>query len=393
MVVTFDFDQQIDRTNTGSVKFDARGKVFGTEDVLPMWVADTDFAAPDEVVQALIARAGHPVYGYSLFPDTLYEAMIDWYAQRHDWHIERDWIMLAPGVVPSLHAVALAFAAEGEGIIIQPPVYPPFFSAASKTARRLVINPLVRVDGEYRMDLDHLEECASQARILALCSPHNPVGRVWREDELRALLEIARRHDLLILSDDIHCDLTFAGHPHRMLATLAGEDDRIITAVAPSKTFNIAGMGLSALVVPDPEHRQLLQRTFERMHMEPANPFSIVAFEAAYRHGGPWLDALLDYLQGNVELACAFLADQVPELRVDRPEGTYLLWLDCRALGLGDAQLKEFFIREGRVGMNPGSSFGDAGSGYMRLNIGTRRAVVEQALERIARAVRIRLRG
>jgi len=393
MVVTFDFDQQIDRTNTGSVKFDARGKVFGTEDVLPMWVADTDFAAPDEVVQALIARAGHPVYGYSLFPDTLYEAMIDWYAQRHDWHIERDWIMLAPGVVPSLHAVALAFAAEGEGIIIQPPVYPPFFSAASKTARRLVINPLVRVDGEYRMDLDHLEECASQARILALCSPHNPVGRVWREDELRALLEIARRHDLLILSDDIHCDLTFAGHPHRMLATLAGEADRIITAVAPSKSFNIAGMGLSALVVPDPEHRQMLQRVFERMHMEPANPFSIVAFEAAYRHGGPWLDALLDYLQGNVDLACAFLADQVPELRVDRPEGTYLLWLDCRALGLGDAQLKEFFIREGRVGMNPGSSFGDAGSGYMRLNIGTRRAVVEQALERIARAVRTRLRG
>ena len=393
MVVTFDFDQQIDRTNTGSVKFDARGKVFGTEDVLPMWVADTDFAAPDEVVQALIARAGHPVYGYSLFPDTLYEAMIDWYAQRHDWHIERDWLMLAPGVVPSLHAVALAFAAEGEGIIIQPPVYPPFFSAASKTARRLVINPLVRVDGEYRMDLDHLEECASQARILALCSPHNPVGRVWREDELRALLEIARRHDLLILSDDIHCDLTFAGHPHRMLATLAGEADRIITAVAPSKSFNIAGMGLSALVVPDPEHRQMLQRVFERMHMEPANPFSIVAFEAAYRHGGPWLDALLDYLQGNVDLACAFLADQVPELRVDRPEGTYLLWLDCRALGLGDAQLKEFFIREARVGMNPGSSFGDAGSGYMRLNIGTRRAVVEQALERIARAVRTRLRG
>ena len=393
MVVTFDFDQQIDRTNTGSVKFDARGKVFGTEDVLPMWVADTDFAAPDEVVQALIARAGHPVYGYSLFPDTLYEAMIDWYAQRHDWHIERDWIMLAPGVVPSLHAVALAFAAEGEGIIIQPPVYPPFFSAASKTARRLVINPLVRVDGEYRMDLDHLEECASQARILALCSPHNPVGRVWREDELRALLEIARRHDLLILSDDIHCDLTFAGHPHRILATLAGEADRIITAVAPSKSFNIAGMGLSALVVPDPEHRQMLQRVFERMHMEPANPFSIVAFEAAYRHGGPWLDALLDYLKGNVDLACAFLADQVPELRVDRPEGTYLLWLDCRALGLGDAQLKEFFIREARVGMNPGSSFGDAGSGYMRLNIGTRRAVVEQALERIARAVRTRLRG
>lgn len=388
--VTFDFDQQIDRYNTGSVKFDARRNVFGTDDVLPMWVADTDFAAPPDVVQALVARAAHPVYGYSLFPDTLYQAMIDWYAQRHDWHIERDWIMLAPGVVPSLHAVALAFAEQGEGIIVQPPVYPPFFAAASKTDRRLVINPLVRVDGEYRMDLDHLEHCAGQARILALCSPHNPVGRVWREDELRALLEIARRHNLLILSDDIHCDLTFPGHRHRMLASLAGEDDRIITAVAPSKTFNIAGMGLSALVVPDPAHRKVLKHTFERMHVEPANPFSIVAFEAAYRHGGPWLDALLEYLQGNVELACSYLADQVPEIRVDRPDGTYLLWLDCTAMGLGDAQLKDFFIREARVGMNPGSSFGAAGNGFMRLNIGTPRAVVQQALERIAGAVRAR---
>lgn len=385
--MTFDFDQQIDRSNTGSVKFDARGKVFGTEDVLPMWVADTDFAAPDEVVQALVARARHPVYGYTLFPDSLYQAMIDWYGRRHDWHMERDWIMLAPGVVPSLHAIALAFAEEGEGIIVQPPVYPPFFAAATKTGRRLVPNPLVRVGGEYRMDFDHLEQCASQARVLALCSPHNPVGRVWREDELRALLAIARRHDLLILSDDIHCDLTFPGHRHCMLASLANEGDQVITAVAPSKSFNIAGMGLSALVVPDPAHRQVLQRVFERMHLEPANPFSIVAFEAAYRHGGPWLDALLEYLQENVRLACDYLAEHAPEIHVDRPDGTYLLWLDCSRLGMDDAQLKEFFIREARVGMNPGASFGVAGSGYMRLNIGTRRAVVQEALERIARAL------
>jgi cystathionine beta-lyase len=388
--VIFDFDQQIDRSDTLSVKFDARRSVFGTEDVLPMWVADTDFAAPEEVVRALVARAAHPIYGYSLFPDTLYQAMIDWYAQRHDWHIERDWIMLAPGVVPSLHAVALTFAQEGEGIIVQPPVYPPFFAAASKTSRNLVINPLVRAGGEYRMDLEHLEQCAGQARVLALCSPHNPVGRVWREDELLAVLEIARCHDLLILSDDIHCDLTFPGHHHRMLATLAGEADRIITAVAPSKTFNIAGMGLSALVVPDAQQRNMLQRTFDRIHTEPANPFSIVAFEAAYRHGGPWLDALREYLHGNVELACEYLAEHVPEIRVDKPDGTYLLWLDCTRLGMSDAELKAFFIGEARVGMNPGTSFGAAGSGFMRLNIGTQRAVVQQALERIAQAVRAR---
>lgn len=387
-MVTTDFDQEIERRNTQSVKFDALQAVFGSEDVLPMWVADTDFAAPEAVTEALIDRARHPLYGYSLFPESLFQAMIDWFAQRHSWQIEREWIVLAPGVVPSLHAVAMAFAEEGEGIIVQPPVYPPFFSAASKTGRRLVANPLVRRDGEYQMDLEHLDRCASDARILALCSPHNPVGRVWRAEELEAVLAIARRHSLVILSDDIHCDLTFAGHPHTMLANLASEEDQIITAVAPSKTFNIAGMGLSALVVPNPVHRRALKQVFDAVHMEPTNPFSITAFEAAYRHGEQWLDELLIYLWGNVQLVDRYLREHIPQIRMDRPEGTYLLWLDCTRLGMSDAELKAFFIREARVGMNPGASFGEQGNGYMRLNIGTRRAVVQEALERIARAVK-----
>lgn len=387
-MVTTDFDQEIERRNTQSVKFDALQAVFGSEDVLPMWVADTDFAAPQAVTEALIDRARHPLYGYSLFPESLFQAVIDWFAQRHSWQIEREWIVLAPGVVPSLHAVAMAFAEEGEGIIVQPPVYPPFFSAASKTGRRLVANPLVRRDGEYQMDLEHLDRCASDARILALCSPHNPVGRVWRAEELEAVLAIARRHSLVILSDDIHCDLTFAGHPHTMLANLASEEDQIITAVAPSKTFNIAGMGLSALVVPNPVHRRALKQVFDAVHMEPTNPFSITAFEAAYRQGEQWLDELLIYLWGNVQLVDRYLREHIPQIRMDRPEGTYLLWLDCTRLGMSDAELKAFFIREARVGMNPGASFGEQGNGYMRLNIGTRRAVVQEALERIARAVK-----
>jgi cystathionine beta-lyase len=386
--VVTDFDQQFERSNTHSVKFDVLQSVFGSEDVLPMWVADTDFAAPDAVVQALLERARHPIYGYSLFPESLYQAMIDWFLQRHNWRIERDSILLTPGVVPSLHAVLMAFAAEGEGVIVQPPVYPPFFSAAAKTGRTLVVNPLVRCEDEYRIDFEHLERCASQARVLALCSPHNPVGRVWRGEELKKVLQIARRHNLVILSDDIHCDLTFAGHRHSMLASLATQEDQIITAVAPSKTFNIAGMGLSALIVPDPVHRQALKRTFEAMHMEPANPFSIAAFEAAYRYGGPWLDELLEYLQGNVQLVSRYLAEHAPEICMDQPEGTYLLWLDCSRLGLNDTELKTFFIHEARVGMNPGITFGEQGSGYMRLNIGTQRAVVQQALERISLAVR-----
>lgn len=389
--MSVDFDREIRREQTNAVKFDARRAVFGTEEVIPLWVADMDFAAPEAVTQALAERAQHPVYGYSLFPDSLYASMIDWFRLRHGWQIERDWILMAPGVVPSLHAAAMAFAAPGEAIIVQPPVYPPFFTSVTKTGRRLIENPLVMHDGEYRMDTAHLEQCARNgAKMLLLCSPHNPVGRVWREDELQAVLAIARRHGQLVLSDDIHCDLVYPGHRHHMLATLAGPDDALITAVAPSKTFNIPGLGLSALVVPDAGHRAALKRVFESLHMEQANPFSIAAFEAAYRHGGDWLDSLLAYLKGNRDFACDYLQQQVPEIRATLPEGTYLLWLDCRALGLADEALRSFFVRQAGLGLNPGISFGSGGSGFMRLNLGTRRTLLRQALAQLRTAVRNR---
>ncbi|MFP5382714.1 MAG: MalY/PatB family protein [Gammaproteobacteria bacterium] len=387
--MSVDFDREIDREQTNSVKFDARRAVFGSADVIPLWVADMDFAAPPAVTEALAERARHPVYGYSLFPESLHDALIDWFRVRHNWAIQREWILMAPGVVPSLHAAALAFAAPGEGIIVQPPVYPPFFTAVAKTGRRVIENPLVVQDSEYCMDLAHLEQCARDgAKVLLLCSPHNPVGRVWREDELQALLAIARRHRLLVLSDDIHADLVYPGQRHRMLATLAGADDAVITAIAPSKSFNIPGLGLSALVVPDAAQRAALKRVFESVHMEQANPFSIVAFEAAYRHGGPWLDGLLAYLQGNLGFTRDFLARHVPEIRPLAPEGTYLLWLDCRALGLDDEALRAFFVQQAGLGLNPGVSFGTGGNGHMRLNLGTRRALLQQALAQLHTAVR-----
>jgi cysteine-S-conjugate beta-lyase len=384
----FDFDQPIAREGTSSVKYDRREAVFGTADVLPLWVADMDFAAPPAVTQALIERASHPVYGYSFFPEGLYRAMIDWFGRRHGWHIERDWVVIAPGVVPSLHAACMAFAAPGEGVIIQSPVYPPFFAAASKTGRRLLENPLYVRDGTYRMDLDHLRACARQgARLLLLCSPHNPVGRVWTVEELSAVLDIAREFELVVFSDDIHCDLVFSGHRHRMLAALAQPGDRVITAVAPSKTFNVPGMGLSALVAADATDRRALQLAFDAMHMEQANPFSLTAFEVAYRQGEAWLDSLLRYLEDNARMVCEFIAEQIPLIRTRMPEATYLMWLDCSALQMSDAQLKTFFIREARLGLNPGLSFGPTGSGFMRLNIGTRRALLRQALEQLAEAV------
>lgn len=383
-----DFDQPLDRSATQSVKFDARQAVFGRDDVIPLWVADMDFATAPAVTEALLARAAHPVLGYSLFPESLYQSMIDWFARRHGWQIERDWIVMAPGVVPSMHAAALAFAAEGEGVIIQPPVYPPFFSSVEKTGRKVLVNPLRCDNGRYSMDLEQLDSCAAQgARMLMLCSPHNPVGRVWQEDELRALLAVVRKHDLLVLSDDIHCDLVFPGQQHSMLAKLAEPGDRIITAVAPSKTFNIPGLGLSAMVIPDPQLRSKLRAVFDRLHMEQANPFSIVAFEAAYRHGEAWLDALLGYLIENIRFVRGYLAEHLPQIHCAEPEGTYLLWLDCRGLGLSDAELKRFFVREAGLGLNPGVSFGQQGSGFMRLNIATQRAVLAEAMSKLRLAV------
>lgn len=388
-----DFDRSLSRAGTDSVKWDGRRGYFGTEDVLPLWVADMDFAAPEAVPRALAQRAAHPVYGYTLFPDSAFEALMAWLRARHGWSIERDWILLVPGVVPSLHAAVLAFAEAGEGVIVQPPVYFPFFSAVTTLGRRVIENPLRLRDGRYEMDFDHLARCAAEpdARLLLLCSPHNPVGRVWREDELREVLRICRQHGLVVLSDEIHHDLVYPEWRHRPLASLAEAGDGLVTAVAPSKTFNIPGLGLSALVVPDPALRGKLHRAFDLLHVTGANPFSITAFEAAYREGGPWLDALLAYLADTRDAVMAYLAGHAPGIRAIAPEGTYLLWLDCRELcrtrGLDDAGLKRFFVEQARVGLNPGTVFGTGGSGFMRLNLGAPRAQVMAALAQIGDAL------
>ncbi|WP_417568218.1 MalY/PatB family protein [Marinobacter sp.] len=391
------FDQLVARENTCSVKFDARLAVFGRDDVIPVWVADMDFAAPEAVTRALSERAAHPVYGYTLFPDSLYQSIIDWFADRHGWEIQREWILMAPGVVPSLNAACMAYAEPGEGVIIQPPVYPPFFSSVRHSGRKVIENPLVPEDpdtgdpGHYRMDLNHLEQCAarSDARILLLCSPHNPVGRVWSDEELRAVLAIARQYQLVVVSDEIHCDLGYRDKPrHTMLANLAGPEDALVMAVAPSKTFNMPGLGLSALVIPDADRRSAIKAVFESMHLPQCNPFSVAGFEAGYRHGGPWLDDLMAYLQANRDYVVEVVSRRLPGIRVSAPEGTYLMWLDCRGLDLDDVGLKRFFVRDAGVGMNPGVSFGHQGSGFMRLNIGCPRAVLEEVLDRIETALK-----
>ena len=386
--MSFDFETLIPREGTASVKWDGREGYFGSADPLPMWVADMDFAVPEAVSRAVMARAAHPVFGYTQATDSLYESLMDWMRKRHGFEVERDWIILSPGVVPSLHAAVIAFAQPGAGVIVQPPVYFPFFSAVTETDRKLILNPLRLENGRYRMDLEHLEQCAAQgAHLLLLCTPHNPVGRVWSKQELHAVLDIARRHDLVILSEEIHHDLLFPGASHTPLQVLAGEGGEIVTAVAPSKTFNIPGLGLSALIVPNPKHRMALRKAFELLHLGASNPFSLVAFEAAYREGEEWLEALLVYLTQTRDFVAQYLASQLPQIKLIQPEGTYLLWLDCRELGMNDIELKKFFIHQAKVGMNPGPVFGDGGSGFMRMNIGTSRLVVAEALERIRGAL------
>lgn len=386
MSSNFDFDLEINRDGTSSTKYDGRYGMFGRRDVIPAWVADMDFAAPPAVTQALIQRAAHPVYGYTMFPESLYEALIAWIKHRYQWNIQRDWIVMCPGVVPSINAAIVALTQPNDGIIVQPPVYFPFFSAVTQAGRCLIYNPLCIENQQnncYAIDFDHFEQCAKNARLLLLCSPHNPVGRVWLPEELRRLLEISEKYNLIIFSDEIHADLIYANNRHYSLAALSNDTVKVITAVAPSKTFNIPGLNLSALIIPDKSTRNAVKEIFSNLHINPTNPFSIVAFEAAYREGEEWLEALLVYLRDTRDAVRKNLYDYLPEIKVTPIEGTYLMWLDFRAWNMTDAQLKHFFVHQIGIGMSPGILFGVEGSGFMRLNIAAPRRVIDGLLKRL----------
>jgi len=386
------FDKAVSRDGTSSLKYDARIATFGKESVIPLWVADMDFAAPEAVQRALAERAAHPIYGYTIFPDTLYESLIAWMAERYSWQIDREAILMCPGVVPSLHACIMAVTSPDEFIIVQPPVYAPFISAPEITGRKILLSPLKLVDGRYSFDFDRLAQCGEQGgRLLLLCSPHNPVGRVWKKEELQQLLDICQRYDITVISDEIHADLVYSNlvggcHIHTPLATLNKGEVNIITAVAPSKTFNIPGLGLSALIVPGAKDRAAINKVFDTLHVSASNPFSIAAFEAAYREGGGWLDELLVYLAATRDFVADFIQKHLPRIKLIEAEGTYLLWLDCRAMEMSDKELKQFFVQKAGVGLSPGKIFGEQGSGFMRMNIAAPRRVIAEALEKIARA-------
>jgi cysteine-S-conjugate beta-lyase len=386
----YDFDTVLDRRQTRSLKWDRCLVDFGLDDVIPMWVADMDFAAPPAVVEAIERRAAHGAYGYASVPESFWAASVEWLRERHGWTIDRRWLARAPGVVPALSLCVNAFTQPGDGILVQTPVYYPFFHAVERNGRRLIRNPLAAGDLGYRMDLGDLERRIDErTRLLILCSPHNPVGRVWTREELEQLGEICVRRDLLVLSDEIHMDLALPGHPHVPFASLSPAlAARTVTLLAPSKTFNVAGLNMSLVVASHPDLLARYATEFDAAGLTIASLFGIVALEAAYRHGADWLDQLLDYLAANVEFTDRFIRDRIPELRFIRPEGTYLALIDCRALGMPQHELDDFFLRRARVYFDSGSWFGEEAVGFERINLACPRKTLAEALERIERAVR-----
>jgi cystathionine beta-lyase len=386
----FDFDAVLDRRGTNSAKWDAAGRFYGIEDVIPLWVADMDIPAPPAVVDALRRRAGHSVYGYPLLPKDYWDPVRRWLSERQGWTVERNWLACCPGVVPALNICVQALTRPGDGIVIQTPVYHPFFFAVENNGRRLVRNPLRFDAGRWTMDLDDLARRIDEGtRMLILCSPHNPVGRVWTRGELDRLGRLCLERDLIIVADEIHADLVFRGHRQVPLASLGPEPaGRTVTLQAPSKTFNVAGLTTAFAVIPDDKLRSIFNAHIRNLGLTTGNVFGQAALTAAYAEGGPWLDALLEYLEGNFDLAEHFFGDHLPALKFYRPEGTYLALLDARALGLEPQALFKFFLEKARVHLDEGTKFGEALSGFLRMNMASPRPLLKEAFERIERAVR-----
>lgn len=386
----YDFDKLIDRTGTASYKWDQSEKLFGRPDILPLWVADMDFQPPQEVVDAIVARAEQGIYGYTVRTQGYYDAIIGWLQRRHGWSIKQEWLSSAPGIVPALSLMVLAFTNPGDGIILQSPVYYPFYDVIKMNGRNVVDNALIlQDDGRYVMDYGLLEQQARDgARMLLLCSPHNPGGRVWTRGELERVAEIARKYDLLVVADEIHHDLVFSGYKHVPFAALSEDaTQRTVTCIAPSKTFNLAGLQAAAVVIPDEGRRTKYNALLKTLSIHMESYFGITAMESSYKHGDEWLDQLLAYLEGNLKVLLEFVEERLPQIKAIRPEGTYMAWLDCSAISNSPQQLKKLMFEKAGVAFTEGSIFGRQGNGYLRVNFACPRSLLLQALEQFAAAV------
>lgn len=384
-----DFSNVPDRMNTRSVKWDFGKKLYKSEDILPMWVADMDFMAPTPVIEDLKKRLEHGVFGYTITDEDVEASIQGWFTNRYHWDISTDWITYSPGVVPSLHMIVESLTNVEDKIMIQTPVYPPFFDVVKKHKRTLVENPLLLENGHYEMDYDHIEEEFKKGiSLFILCNPHNPVGRVWKQEELERLGELCLKYNVIIVSDEIHADLIYRGHKHVPIASLSEElANNTISCYAPTKTFNLAGLQASYLVTPNSEIRTKVKNFFGKFGIGMLNTMGITAMESSYLKGEEWLENLIDVIEENKNIVEELIQPYHEVVQLIQPEGTYLLWLDFRSLKMNDDELKLFLQEKAKVGFNNGKSFGITGEGFMRMNIATTSENVKEGINRILKAI------
>lgn len=383
----YDFNQKMNREHTSSVKWGLTKQIFGADDVLPMWVADMDFSPPNEVKKAIQARVDHGIYGYTFPPPSTTEAIQQWLNKRHGWEINHSWVLYSTGVVPTISIAIEAFTAPGDKVMLQSPVYTPFFEMIEKNKRKLVNTPLKLINNRYEIDFtvfeDHLKD---GVKLFLLCNPHNPSGRVWTKEELTRVGELCHQYNCLILSDEIHSDLILK-NKHVPIASLDETFKEItVTCIAPSKTFNLAGLQASAVIIPNKQLRKAFKDVQERQGFFSLSTFGIIGMEAAYRSGEQWLEELLAYLKENVKTVKEYIDAHIPGISVMEPEGSYLIWLNCQALQLSDDEIKDQLLTKGKLALEPGTKYGPGGEGFVRMNIACPKEVVLEGLERLKKA-------
>ena len=386
----YNFDEIINRRNTDSIKWNRTDDWPTGKDVLPLSVADMDFKSPPEIIQSIKERAEHGVFGYASPSDSYYESVINWVRNRHDWKIRRDWISYTSGVIPALNIAIAAFTNPGDSIVVQSPVYPPFFSIVNNNDRKLIINKLAAHEGRYYIDFDNLEKQLSDgAKMMLLCSPHNPVGRVWSYEELKLITDLCLKNNVLLVSDEIHSDIVYSPIKHIPLGSFSEElANNSITCISPSKTFNIPGIGMSTAIIPNKELYDKFSTTLTKLITSGMNNiFGPLASEIAYRYGADWLDELLIYLEENSKLLDKYFKENIPKIKYSKPQGTYLAWLDCRNLGIEYKDLRDFVFTNAKIELQDGIHFGSGGEGYLRLNFASPKQIIIEALERLKSAL------
>jgi len=386
----YDFDSVIERRNTNSVKWDSADQLFNVKGILPMWVADMDFRSPRPVIDALKNLAEQGIFGYSTVPQSYYDAVINWMRKRHNWAIDREWMVLTCGVVSAIYVLIRTFASPGDRIIVQTPAYYPFFGAIKSNDCEILDNPMFVQNGLYAFDFEDLKEKVdSRTKIIILCSPHNPVGRVWKKEELVQLGQFCLEHNILVIADEIHGDIVYDGYKHVPFASISDDfAQNSITCTGASKTFNLPGMKTSNIIIPNAELRERYTAMLQRCGANSPNMFGIAATGAAYAHGEPWLEQLLVYLQDNFRFLENFASERIRGLKVTPLQGTYLAWLDFRDCGIGPDKLGTFVREDAMVGLQPGTKFGCREEGFERMNIACPRSTLELGLQRIEEAVK-----